>query len=81
LGKCVELARIIYIRCVYGNFCREIAKCTVIYGVYIQLFPTLHVCACGFACVGESLWTAASVLECVCVCVCVCTCVSACGVG
>ena len=29
------LARTIYIRCIYGIFCREITEYTVIYGVYI----------------------------------------------
>jgi len=37
----VELARTIYIRCLYGNFGREITKYTVIYGVYIRFWPTL----------------------------------------
>jgi len=32
----------IYIRCVYGNFGREITKYTVIYGVYIWFWPTLN---------------------------------------
>ena len=41
---CVELARTIYIRCMYGTFGREITKYTVIYGVYIRFWPTLHVC-------------------------------------
>jgi hypothetical protein len=35
------LARIIYIRCVYGVFGREITKNTAIYGVYIRFWPTL----------------------------------------
>jgi hypothetical protein len=35
------LARIIYIRCVYGNFGRENTQYTVIYGVYIRSWPTL----------------------------------------
>jgi hypothetical protein len=38
----VGLARAIYIRCVYGIFGRKITKYTVIYGVYIQFWPTLH---------------------------------------
>jgi len=33
----------IYIRCIYGIFGREITKYTVIYGVYIRFWPTLHV--------------------------------------
>ena len=33
----------IYIRCIYGIFGREIKKYTVIYGVYIQLCPTLYI--------------------------------------
>ena len=37
----VGLARTIYIRCMYGNFGREITKYTVIYGVYIRFWPTL----------------------------------------
>jgi len=37
----VGLARTIYIRCIYGTFGREITKYTVIYGVYIQFWPTL----------------------------------------
>jgi len=36
------LDRTIYIRCVYGNFGREITIYTVIYGVYIRFWPTLH---------------------------------------
>ena len=32
-----------YIRCIYGIFDREITKHTVIYGVYIQFWPTLHI--------------------------------------
>jgi hypothetical protein len=35
------LARTLYIRCVYGKYGREIAKCTVIYGVYVRFWPTL----------------------------------------
>jgi len=31
-----------YIRCIYGIFGREITIHTVIYGVYIQFWPTLH---------------------------------------
>ena len=41
---CVGLAKTIYIQCMYGNFGREITKFTVIYGVYIRFWPTLHVC-------------------------------------
>ena len=37
----VKLARTIYIRCIYGIFCREFTKYTVIYGVYIRFWPTL----------------------------------------
>jgi hypothetical protein len=40
----VGLARTIYIRLTYGTFGREITKCTVIYGVYIRFWPTLHIC-------------------------------------
>ena len=32
----------IYIRCVYGIIGREITKHTVMYGVYIRFWPTLH---------------------------------------
>jgi hypothetical protein len=43
----VGLARTIYIRCIYGNFGREITKYTVKYGVYIRFWPTLMMtCAC-----------------------------------
>ena len=35
------LARTIYIRCIYGTFGWEITEYTVIYGVYIRLWPTL----------------------------------------
>ena len=38
----VELARTIYIRCIYGIFGRKTTKYTVIYGVYIRLWPTLY---------------------------------------
>jgi len=31
-----------HIRCIHGIFGRKIMKCTVIYGVYIQFWPTLH---------------------------------------
>ena len=40
---CVGLARTIYIQCMYGIFGREITKCTVIYGVCIQFWPTLYI--------------------------------------
>jgi len=46
---CVGLARTIYVQCIYGNFGREIIKCTVIYGVNIRFWPTLRmydVCVC-----------------------------------
>jgi len=39
----IGLARTIYIRFIYGIFGREITKYTVIYGVYIQFWPTLHI--------------------------------------
>ena len=39
---CLGLARTIYIRCIYGIFGREITKYTVIYGVYVRFWPTLH---------------------------------------
>ena len=35
------LARTMYIRLKYGIFGREIAKYTVIHGVYIRFWPTL----------------------------------------
>ena len=31
----------IYIRCMYGNFGREIIKYTVMYGAYARFWPTL----------------------------------------
>jgi hypothetical protein len=43
----VGLAKTIYIRCIYGNFGREITKYTVIYGVYIRFWPTLVICGSG----------------------------------
>jgi hypothetical protein len=48
--KCIGLARTIYIyiyiyiRYIYGILGREIIKYTVIYGVYIRFWPTLHMC-------------------------------------
>ena len=33
-----------YIRCIHGIFGREITKYTVMYGVYIRLWPTVHSC-------------------------------------
>jgi len=33
-----------YIRCIYGNFGREITNITVIYGVYVRFWPTLLMC-------------------------------------
>jgi len=42
-GIYIGLARTIYIRCTYGIFGREIIKYTVIYGVYIRFWPTLHI--------------------------------------
>ena len=39
----VGLARTIYIRCIYGISGREIIKYTVMYGVYIRFWPTLHI--------------------------------------
>ena len=35
---------IIYMRCMYGTFGREITKYTVIYGVFIRSWPTLLIC-------------------------------------
>jgi hypothetical protein len=37
----VGLAKTIYVRCIYGNFGREITKYTVVYGVYIRFLPGL----------------------------------------
>ena len=37
------MARTIYKRCIYGIFGREITKYTVIYGVFIQCWPTVRV--------------------------------------
>jgi len=42
----VGLARTIYIRCTYGIFGSEITRYTVIYGVYLQFWPTLAICTC-----------------------------------
>ena len=39
----IGLAKTIYIRCIYGNFGREITKYMVIYGVYIRFWPTLGI--------------------------------------
>jgi hypothetical protein len=41
---CVELARTIYMQCIYGIFGRDITTYTVIYGVYIQFWPSLCMC-------------------------------------
>jgi hypothetical protein len=43
LGVLCGLARTIYIRCVYGDFGREVTKFTVVYGVYIRFWPTLRI--------------------------------------
>jgi hypothetical protein len=43
LRTLLGLARTIYIRCIYGIFGREVTKYTVIYGVYIRFWPTLHI--------------------------------------
>jgi hypothetical protein len=37
------LARTIYIRCIYGNFGREITIYAVIYNVFVQSWPTLYI--------------------------------------
>ena len=39
----IELARTIYIRCIYGISCRDFIRHTVLYGVYIQFWPTLYI--------------------------------------
>jgi len=44
-AKYIGLARTIYIRLIYAIFGREITKYTVIYGVYIQFWPTLQIYA------------------------------------
>ena len=46
----------IYIRYVYGIFGREITIYTVIYGVYIRFWPTLHICRVGKNCVWNSVY-------------------------
>jgi len=38
---CLELARTIYTRCIYGIFGRETTSYTVMYGAYIRFWPTL----------------------------------------
>ena len=38
----LRVARIIYIRCIYGISGRDINKYTVIYGAYIRFWPTLR---------------------------------------
>ena len=38
-----ELARTMYIWCIYDIFGRETTKYTCIYGVYIQFWPTLGI--------------------------------------
>jgi len=40
-GIYLELARTIYIRCIYDIVGRKITKCTVKYVVYIRFWPTL----------------------------------------
>lgn len=42
-GKLLWLARTIHMRCIYSFFGRETTKFTVMYSVYIQLWPTLLV--------------------------------------
>jgi hypothetical protein len=37
------LARAMFIRCVYGIFCRGFIKCTVMYSVYVRFWPILCV--------------------------------------
>ena len=39
----VGLERTTYIRCIYVIFGRQITKYTVIYGVFIRFWPTLHI--------------------------------------
>jgi len=42
------LARTMHIQCTYSNFGRKITKYTVIYGAYIQLWPTLCILYAAF---------------------------------
>ena len=35
------MARNTWLRCIYGTFCRDFIKNTVIFGVYIQFWPIL----------------------------------------
>jgi hypothetical protein len=37
------MARIMYIRCIYGISGREITEYTVIYGAYIRFWPTVNI--------------------------------------
>jgi hypothetical protein len=46
----VELGRVIYVRCMYSFFGREISLHTVIYGVYIRCWPTLLTCCLECSC-------------------------------
>ena len=43
---CIELTRTVNIWCIYGIFCREITKYTVIYGLYIRFWPTQTCVVC-----------------------------------
>jgi len=42
-NKYVGLARIVYKRCIFSIFGREIAKYTVIYGVYVRFWSALQI--------------------------------------
>jgi hypothetical protein len=79
----VGLTRTIYIRCIYGIFCREITKCTAVYGGYIRSWATLrirqsagprsvHIRMCVFVCVAGVSVCVCCRCECVCVCLFVC---------
>jgi len=37
-----KLTTTLYIRCIYGMFCRDFIKFTAIHGVYVRLWPTLQ---------------------------------------
>jgi len=40
---CVRLAIVIYARCTHGNFCREVTKHTVVYGIHTVLVSPMYV--------------------------------------
>jgi hypothetical protein len=68
---------------IYDFFGREITRYTVIYGVYIRFWPTLHMCLLYVWCAHDTRVSVfMHVCVCMCVyvpaCVCVCKCVWAC---